>query len=309
MVVRRRNVGTFVGPYFDSKRQATIRTVYILVPPVGADEIAVSFWEPLVLGIRSHMKNVNVQMTFLPPDGTLTYVQEFLRSATLAGEVAGIIPISCPRDVYRSIADSGLPTVILGTPYADQRDIASVDTDNYSTGRLLMEYLIGRGHRRIAMLTSITGRPGDNDCYDGVSDVLTTAGLPHNALVIRVVPPEAASVKAEMQNLLSMPNAPTAVIDWTSGKGRFVSDALASIDLPNAATCEVVFANYPATDRNPISLTYVRSNVSLAEAAKQIGEMLQRLGAGQPIEEPHVIMPVELCENTYHVTNRPSCTD
>jgi DNA-binding LacI/PurR family transcriptional regulator len=293
MLVRHRKRGTFVGPHFDAARSTSIRTVYLLAlqRDLGGDGIAL---EPLVLGIRSRMTNANVQISFLPRGDTLPYVRELMQSALAAGKVAGFIPISCPRDVYRRLADSGIPTVMFGTPYSDQGDIPSVEIDNQTTGRLLAEHLTECGHRRIALFSNAEGRPGDNCFYDGVSEALTQRDLPHNALIIRIVPTEPAAVAGEMSRLLAMPDKPTAVIARSLRMARTASIALDRLDLPAAfeIVCEEQFAS---PQRDPPPFTYVRAQLSLDDVAATIGEMLERLGHEDILEEPHVLIPVELC--------------
>jgi DNA-binding LacI/PurR family transcriptional regulator len=101
-----------------------------------------------------------------------------IESAKAAGETAGFIAISCPREVYRILSDTNLPMVIHGSAYLDQENIPSVDVDNREAGKLLTEYLIQRGHRRMALLCVTDHLPGDNLFFDGTSEPLTAARLP-----------------------------------------------------------------------------------------------------------------------------------
>ena len=157
-----------------------IRTVYVLMPSPAFDRDVFPL-ETFIYGIRSRI-HANVLVSFLPRGDSETDIRDLLQTGPSTGIVAGFVPVSCPHDVYRQLADSGMPTVISGTPYVDQMDIASVDIDHREAGRLLAEYLADRGCRRMALITAMEGRPGDNDFYDGVSEALTAAGLPHNAL-------------------------------------------------------------------------------------------------------------------------------
>jgi DNA-binding LacI/PurR family transcriptional regulator len=294
MLVRHPSRGTFVGPHFEMKPSTLIRTVCALMPTPALDRDTIPL-EPFIHAIRSRVSKSNVQMHFLPPGDSQAYLQELLQSSLVVGNVAGFVPISCPREVYRRLADSGIPTVVLGTPYVDQRDIASVDVDNRAAGRLLTEYLIGSGHRRMAVLMSAEGQPGTNCFFDGVSDALTEAELPHNALIVRHVPVEPAAVAAQLHELLAMPERPSALIARTPQMARAVLVAFESLQVPAADRCEIVYQNHPAAEQGELALTCVQPSISFAEIIGRVAEMLEQLGSGEMLEEKRVVIPMELC--------------
>lgn len=294
MLVRRRNRGTFVGPHFEIKRSSTVRTVYAVMAAPGLDRDTVPL-DLLIHGIRSRVNGSNVQVGFLPPGDPQTYIRDLLESARAAGNVAGFAPVSCPREVYRRLADSGIPTVIFGTPYIDQKDIASVDVDNRTAGYLLTKHLTDCGHRRMVVLGALEGQPGTNCFYDGVSEALTAANLPHNALIVRMVPLDPAAVAAQLRELLAMPDRPTALIARTPTMAKAISVAFDRLDIPFAERCQVVYQNHPATERNVLPYTCVQPQIPFEGIIERLGDMLERLGRGEALEESRVVIPVELC--------------
>jgi DNA-binding LacI/PurR family transcriptional regulator len=293
MLVRRRNSGTFVGPHFAIKRETATRTVYAITPAVDLNDSSYSF-DSLIRGVRNRMANVNVQASFLPLHDPVTYARNLIQSALSAGDVAGFIPISCPHDVYRCLAQTGAPTVIFGTPYLDQRDIPSLDVDNRAAGKLLAEYLIRRGHRRVALLTTAEGRPGDNCFFDGVSDAWTEGGLPHNSLIARIVPSRISSMAAQLEQFARLPDPPTALIARSPATARAASQAQQSPVNGCAAPYEIAYQNHPATAEDELPFACVEPILSFTDIAARIGEMLDRLGRGERLHEPHVVIPVEL---------------
>ncbi|GAF74815.1 unnamed protein product, partial [marine sediment metagenome] len=222
------------------------------------------------------------------------YVRELVRSANAAGEVAGMVALSCPREVYRFLAHAGLPVVVFGSLYADQLDIASVDVDNYETGRLLTEHLLRSGHRRMALLCKSQGRPGDNEFFDGVSEVLTAAGLPHNSLIVRIVPPDEQAFAAQLRLLAEMPDRPTALIVRSGLFVRAAESAVSSLGLSAAERMEIVYQDHPPAKGKPLPYTCVRPKLHFHEITALIGKMLQRLSQGEPLEQQRVVVPVEL---------------
>jgi DNA-binding LacI/PurR family transcriptional regulator len=293
MLIRRRNRGTFVGPFFEMKHSSSIRTVYALMPAPGLNTDTIPL-DPFIYGVRSKIRNANVQVCFLPPGDARGYLEDLLCQALTAGNAASFVPISCPREIYRRLADSGAPTVVFGTPYIDQRDIPSVDVDNRMAGRLLMEHLIGGGHRRMAVLMAAEGQPGTNCFFDGVSEAMTQSELPHNALIQRSVPLENSAVEAQLRELLAMSEPPTAIIARTPMMAKAVMSALEHIPTPAADSCEIVYQDHPATEGGELPLTRVKPRVSFGEIIGRVGAMLNRLGEGKPLENVHEVIPMDL---------------
>ena len=302
MLLRRRSLGTFVGPHFKMPQNTAIRTVYVILPDARRslmeDILALN---PFVMGLRSRFCDANVQLSFPPNSDTIGYVSQLLGSSASVDNAAGFVPVSCPSEIYRRLADSGVPTVIFGTPYSDQQDIASVDTDDHASGRLLAEHLIGHGHRRIALFTWPDGRPGDNCFYDGISEALTSASLPHNSLIPRIVHRNLSAVAAELDRLLALGDAPTALIVRTSAMAKVATTAFDQLEVSVGRRCEIVCqAEWTETteEHKPLPFTHTRSQVSIETMAVRIGEMLEQLVRGEALESPHVVFPVELCRVT-----------
>ena len=302
MLLRRRSRGTFIGPHFKMPRDTTIHTLHVIFPDASRSHVEdMLALNPFVMGLRSQFSDISVQLSFPPNDDTLAYVSQFIDSSASMVNVAGFVPVSCPSDVYRRVADSGAPTVVFGTPYSDQQDIPSVDVDDCTSGRLLAEHLIGRGHRRIALFTLIDGRPGDNCFYDGISKVLTDFSLPHNSLVPRMVHRNLSAVAGELNRLLALEDAPTAIIVRSSAMARRVATAFEQLEVLSDQRWEIVCqAEWTETteEHKALPFTHTRSQVSIKNMALRIIAMLEQLMAGEAgraLEEPHVVFPVELC--------------
>ncbi len=293
VLIRHTGRGTFVGAHFGSNRRLKIRTVYALVQ--SQNKLVADFpFDLFTRGIRSSFHDANVQLSFLPPGPSVEYVKELIRSAKAAGEVGGMVPISCPREVYRCLAHADLPVVIFGSPYADQQGVASVDVDNHESGRLLTRRLLERGHRRMVLLSFAEGRPGDNDFFDGVSEELTAAELPHNSLVVRIVPHDAGVFTAQLRQLLEAPDHPTGLIARCGRLASAAGAAVSSVGHSAAGQIEIVFQDHPPTTGNELPYTCVRPRLSFQETAVLIGEMLDRLSGGEPLEQERVVVPVQL---------------
>jgi DNA-binding transcriptional regulator YhcF (GntR family) len=175
LLEREHGRGTFIGAGIGPQRAVSIRTVYIFIEELQRDLTSVPL-DSIVAAVRSELVNTNVQFCFIPRSSGAEYVRNLIDAAQRAGHFAGAIPISCSHEVYRYLAGTGAPVVVLGSLYSDQWELTSVDVDYYTAGHLLAKYLCSRGHKRIALFATGGGRPGDNAFYDGVSQALTEAG-------------------------------------------------------------------------------------------------------------------------------------
>lgn len=299
LLLRRRNSGTFVGPKAAASKASKIRTVHVLMPADHCITMARS--DLLMRGILSQIGDASVQFNFLPDRDTVAYVRELISMANAAGEVAGIVAIRCPREVYRLLAESRLPTVVFGSLFPGEPVLPSINTDERETGRLLTQYLIDRGHRRMALLTGAEGWPGDNDFFDGVSQALTTARLPHDALLIRIIPYEERVYWATTQQLLAMSDPPDGFITRervlvdviaraAEEAGRKASKSTAKA----SAAVEIVFQEFATTEAEQSPYVHVRPQLLLEDAAAVIGKMLRAVSENRPLESDRIVLPVEL---------------
>jgi DNA-binding LacI/PurR family transcriptional regulator len=247
----------------------------------------------LVQGICTNMRDVNLQISFLPATDSLGYLGELIESAKAAGETAGFMALSCPREVYRALSDTNRPLVIHGSAYLDQQDIPSVDVDNREAGRLLTEHLIQRGHRRMALLCVTDHLPGDNLFFDGTSEALTMARLPHNALIMRSLPPDRETFAIEIRRLLEMDDPPTALIARNPALGLDACAVVQELSGSHAEIDVVCYAHQPMAE-SVFPCAYVVPRVPFVEIVGRIAQMLDQQGRGLALETKRVVIPVDL---------------
>lgn len=80
-------------------------------------------------------------------------------------------------DLYRQIMSKGIPLVFMHGNYAQLHGAVSVLDDNEGGGRMLTEYLLAKGHRRIAGIFKSDDIQGHGR-YSGYAAGLLDAGLP-----------------------------------------------------------------------------------------------------------------------------------
>lgn len=270
-----------------------IRTVHVLLPEEQEGVAPFPMAEPIVNAVRRSTAGVNVQFSFVPAFRAVEYVRELIVGAQDAGQLAGVIPISCPREVYSYLDQAGVPMVVLGSLCPDQSHIPSVDADYFQVGKLLAGHVVGRRHRRVALFVSGEGRPGDHAFLDGISDALTVAGLPHNALAVRIFPRDFEAFRAQVREMLSRPDRPDGILCGTS---RLVAPVIAvaeSCGLSVPRDLDLAYYGEP-TSAVETGLAHVEPTLPFAEVARVLAEMLRRAAAGESLAERRVIVPVRL---------------
>lgn len=294
ILISRQRSGTFVGPGMATHKQSQVRSVCVLLP---AGDSSASHWayQPFIEGIRSAMPHIMVQFAFVPDNDPLPYVQELIDTSRASGQFAGVVSVSCPAEVYRYLAKLNVPAVVYGSLYSANLPLASIDSDNFECGRLLTQYLIDRGHRHMALLMT-GGYAGDNLFYDGISAALSAAGLPHSALVLRLIHNDIEGLRTITGELLQEPNRPTAIIT----RGTYPADAIASVatslGLSVPDDLEIVFDHSHETTPSIDTALYprVEPTLSFVEIAETIGKTLKEMSEGHFSQPRRILMPVEL---------------
>ncbi|MBN2292573.1 MAG: substrate-binding domain-containing protein [Pirellulales bacterium] len=293
ILIRRQRSGTFIGPRFVKPVRSQVQVVHVLLPK---DDICGQNWSmnPFVQGIRSEFPDVNVQFSYVPLIDGVSFVRELIDAGRQAGQLAGVIPVTCAPEVYRFLGEQEVPTVVYGSLYTAQDTIHSVDIDNRESGRLLMQFAVDRGHRRIALLAAGDSRPGDNDFFDGVSEVAAKADLPHTALIQRFLPRDLESYKTVVRELLGMPERPTACITRLGAFGHAVEEVAEEHGLRVPADLEIILDNEGQIGDVVDVSAYprVEPKLSFPEIAGVIGRRLRRLAEGETLEPEHIKIPV-----------------
>jgi DNA-binding LacI/PurR family transcriptional regulator len=138
----------------------------------------------------------------------------FLSSVPLTGNLDGLIILSLQIDDVdaRRLVDGGLPTVLVEFPHPS---LSCVEIDDVLGGRMAAQYLLRKGHRRLAFL-------GDTDLPEyslhpvslrliGFRQGLQEAGIELPDGFVRLAPYSQAQTREVAMELLSLPQPPTAI--------------------------------------------------------------------------------------------------
>jgi len=294
-VVRRRKSGTFVGSKAGNEQGAAMQTVRVLLS-IEHRGLGTFSSDELMSGIRRVVAGASVQFDFVPSGDRARYMNGLLQRAEADSSLLGFIAVSCTQDVYRRLAEAAVPTVVIGSLYLGGPDMPSIDTDCYQMGRLLARHLVDGGHRRLAICSFSESRPGDNRFYEGVSDVLTEARLPHNALRLLAIPRDTVSFEAAVRHLLQRPEHPTALMTTGDSAAETAARIAEQLGLKVPDDIEIVFRGNatPAARQSPHSR--VEPVWPFERMAESAARMLDRLARGLLLDEQRIVVPVRLRE-------------
>ncbi len=168
-------------------------------------------------GISSALSPKNFELVIYTIDSS-ERLQRYLSTLPLTGYLDGLIILSLPigdADANRFI-EHALPTVL--TEYPHPR-LNCVEIDDVEGGRMAANYLLRKGHRRIAFL-------GDTDLPEysihpvslrlsGFRQAMKEAGMDLPNALVRLAPYTQEQTRQVARELLSMPEPPTAIFAAT----------------------------------------------------------------------------------------------
>ncbi|MBN2296159.1 MAG: substrate-binding domain-containing protein [Pirellulales bacterium] len=295
ILIRKRGVGTFVGEVEPETTIPVLRSLHVLKGS-GKDEHKWGFpIGEIVEGLHETFPGFQVQSNILPHHNPAEMVR-LIEQRTLDDSLAGMILLSCPREVQELVLENRLPAVSFGSVYPNTKKIPSIDLDQFESGRLQAEYLLKRGHRRIMLLMRENWRPGDNRLVDGVNKAMADTGLGFDSLVTRSIPEEDSLITNEIHRLLLMDDRPTGLICRCWRFAETALNAIRSRSMSVPDDLDIVFNHYDAKISAYLNLPRTCATLSSREQVKLVAQTLEKIINGKQLENNHVILPVKLVE-------------
>ncbi|KAB8143244.1 LacI family transcriptional regulator [Chloroflexia bacterium SDU3-3] len=166
----------------------------------------------VLAGIADAATARGYQLLLAAPDAQRTGA-ELCRSLARTGRVDGMVLLDLLVDDERASAlcELGFPHVCAGPAPAGCAS-PSVQTDGAQGAALAVQHLIGLGHRRIGLIQLPSDMAESEPRYEGYASALAEAGIdPDPELVVEAGRREVDGYQA-MQELLGIPEPPTAVL-------------------------------------------------------------------------------------------------
>ena len=305
LLVRHRRRGTFIGPAFQPSSPPTALRVIHIIKGLMKDERQ---WTAVIgdclEGLHNVLPGYQVQSNILPHHNPAEMVRQIFKQYTPNGSLAGIILLSCPREVQEMVQEMvrehRLPSVSFGSIYPNITKIPSVDQDQFEAGRLTAKYLIDRGHRRIMLLMRENWQPGDNLMSDGINRALADAGLNYGVLLTRSIPEVASLTKNEIVRLLSIDDRPTGLICRSPFFAETAFEVASSRSMRVPQDLDIVFQANDKQFSAELGLPRTCAISSNREQLNLVAKTLVKLIQGKQIEDNRIVLPVELVEAGNH---------
>ena len=277
VIDRRHRAGTFVGSGQLDTDAPILKRVHLVVDRHNVETYGV-LRDGTISGLHSVLPGCQMQFSFVPERGEKEYVAELIRESLGSSVSSGFVLYRSNPETQMAVAQSGMPAVISGSRWPGISNIPCFSKDHYSMGRKSAEYLLSRGHERIAFFTRDDMFTSDHDILDGIRDAVDFAGLGSKSLTFRSVPLKPFIIQGTAEMVLnSNGDSPTAFIcreQILAGNVKSVasdSTEIAMIDFFEAPQC---VAEFP----------YLRGTITPEKEGEIIGEMLVNMSnnIGQP---------------------------
>jgi LacI family transcriptional regulator len=268
-------------------------TVGVLLPDMHGE-----FFSELLRGIdraaRAHGLNVLVSSSH----GDAKEAAAALR--TMHGRVDGLLVMSPHADAefLQANLPEGVPLVLMNTPASGGRHPA-LTVDNYGGAYAMVRHLIGRGHRRIAVIAGPEGNFEARERLRGYREALRQLAPEAEPRVLNGDFTEESGRRVALQ-LVALADRPTAV--FASNDMMAIGCMFALAEAGIAVPREIAIAGY---DDIPIARYVAPALTSVRVRIAELGELaLERLAAG--IDDPAQLAPTAQVLRTELVI-RASC--
>jgi LacI family transcriptional regulator len=280
------------NPNITARRLRSSKTLTVagIIP-----DITNPFYPAFERGIQDVVDKQNYDLSIYNTDGTRAKEEKCLRSL-LQGRVDGIVGVFfhlTARDLFPLI-QQGIAVVRLEAmpKKAGKLPLDNLYIDNVAAAKKAVTYLIDKGHKRIAMLTSHEGPAQFR--LQGYEETLKARGLKLDRNLILSGPFNETGGYQAMQKLLKLKPLPTALFAANDlmAMGAMVAIREAGHDIPKDISV-VGFDNIPAAKLMQPALTSV--DQFQHAMGKRAAEMLfERLKGDHVMKGRSVEMPYEL---------------
>ncbi|WP_053719499.1 LacI family DNA-binding transcriptional regulator [Saccharothrix sp. NRRL B-16348] len=153
--------------------------------------------------------------------------------AVIARRPTGVVaPVNVPtQSQQEQLHSRGIPIVLVDPMDEPDPALPSVAADSWGGGLAATRHLLRLGHRRIAAITGSSGSMPSRARLDGYRTALETAGIPVDPVLIREGDFHLRDGLAHGQELLRLPDPPTAVFAFNDAQAVGVYQAAHQLGL------------------------------------------------------------------------------
>lgn len=255
------------------KRSSVIELVF--------HELAGIYPVDILKGVRRIAVEHDVAVVVSESQGRQTPGRGWLESV-LRRRPIGVIAVfsELSRQQRAQLATASIPLVVLDPNGVPDDEVPSVGSTNWIGGLSATRHLLDLGHRRIAVITGPKWALSSRARLDGYRAALDAAEVPIDPVLIREGSFEIADGQTHTNELLRLPDPPTAIFAFNDGMaiGIYHAASLAGLQVPRDLSV-VGFDDYQPLDQWLVPpLTTVHQ--PLAEMGATAARMLLDLAEG-----------------------------
>ncbi len=189
-----------------SLRSKRTQTLALLIT-----DVTNPFWTTVARGVEDKAAENNFSVILCNTDEDLEKERSYVK-VVIEKRVDGVIvaPATSDSTNLRQFTANNIPYVVIDRRL-DQLDTDIVLGDNLEASRKLVSYLVGRGHRRIAVITGPAGISTAEERLAGYHQALADADIPGDPTLVRRGPFVQDTGHDLALELIALPRRPTAI--------------------------------------------------------------------------------------------------
>lgn len=289
LISRRQRQGAFIAIPSDEQPAPELRKVHFLVQQdylvaegIGNDQ--------LLLGMQEELPGASVQISFLPRTNPDVAVRRLIDESLSKKSSEGFVLVSVPFEVQQLVSQFQVPAVVYGQLHPGVENLNRFSRDQHAIGQLASEFLLARGHQRIADINRQLVLPGDHPTMDAIRFAVDTARLPVGALIQRFLPCAASVYRAEVLRLLQLKSLVTGFIFRSRTMVGVVVELLAELGLELYQDVDIVLCDYYLHPNQKPQYVYSRPAYNSEEQGRRIGALLRAQTRGDAVESEIIPM-------------------
>lgn len=249
-------------------------------------------WSPFTAEVMRGVSTAAVELGFDLMLHTKSVEPDCEADVLSDGRIDGALVLRDEDDpLVAHLAERDLPCVLFFTR-GQGNNIAYVDSDNFSGGRMATRHLIELGHRRIGMVRGPLRSSSSNDRYNGYRDALENAGIGVAPERVVSVPSSGSDIEP-FRRLMQSPDRPSAVFVWSDDVAFACLTVLRDLGLRVPEDVSIVgFDSLTACDQSVPPLTSVRQPIF--EMAVEATRLVAALTYKADVPRRHILFPLSL---------------
>jgi len=266
---------------------SSLRTDRTFMVALSIPDIINPFWPEVARGAQDTFEAKGYTMALLNSDWDaqreLTHLQTVRRN-----RFDGLI-LNPMQITNAELKQLGTPTVLLGAG-SDFPDFDTVGSDSATAVDTALEHLIELGHRRIGLIAGVSQRRRKDTRYARYVELHRKYGLPLDEQLVVRHPYSLAGGGEAMQELLALPDPPTAVCGGNDilAIGALMAAQQYGLDIPGDLSIIGIDDIYAASTTSPRLTTVAKPKYAIGTEAAHC--LLQRIEGSAPAYPRNVLL-------------------